>query len=150
MWILLIVIVILVLAICLNSIFSFKKFNLVIWRNKGNIQTVRYIFDGWTNEEIKKKYFGSISFLESEASAGRTIPSLGRGGICRLLTDLPEIENAGTQVGSVVEIDYITTAGSPEMFEHFFKELGIAFHRSDPFFKPIKTLWQALNKKTGS
>lgn len=152
MWILFFLIVtIYILFVCLNSVFSFKKYNLIIWRNKNNTQTktIRYIFDGWTDTDKKNTYHGSLSFLESEASADRTTPSLKTGGIHRLSLDMPEIDSVGTQAGSVIEIEYFAVVDKTEMFENFFKKFGVAFHRAEPFYKPVKTLWQIINELFG-
>ena len=142
-------ILVVILLICINSTFTFKNYNLIIWRNnKVNIvTTIRYIFDGWTDQKQRQLFHSSITFLETEASAGRTTPSLTASGISRLFTNLPEIYGVGTQVGSLIEIDYITTVGSPAEFENFFVAVGIAVHRADPFVKPIKTIWQVLREK---
>jgi hypothetical protein len=106
------------------------------------IKTVYYIFDGWTDENKKKLFNGSVVFLSEEAGGLRHSPTLKDAGIFYIEGE-NEIQD-GAQIGSKLRVAYFVDYSTPEKVEKFFSNSKIAVHRADPFEQPPKKLWQVL------
>ncbi|MFH1235334.1 MAG: hypothetical protein V1685_00145 [Parcubacteria group bacterium] len=111
------------------------------------LETARYVFDGWKNNEQKKRFFGSVSFLSQEAGAGRISPALSDAKILFIKDDTDEVKGEGTVAGTVLKVAYDNRGSNPEKIENFFEQSGITIHRADPFIKPIKTIGRILKEK---
>ncbi|KAA0205891.1 hypothetical protein EDM68_04020 [Candidatus Uhrbacteria bacterium] len=62
-------------------------------------------FDGWKDETIRSKYFGSFSYYETEVAAGREKPPFPRG-VYALRVRGREVEGIGTSEGTRVDVEY--------------------------------------------
>ncbi len=119
------------------------------WPSK-YLESLFYIFDGWSNPEQKKRFFGSIDYFSQEVGAKRTEPTLIGADIFVTRSTANEIEGEGTPVGGVIKVSYNKLQTNPEKIDEFFNKSGIVVRRANPFFKPVKTIWQVLKEKLSS
>ncbi len=124
-----------------------KNHILFIGKPPDELRIIRYVFDGWTNEDQKKKFFGSVMFLWEEACAGRIMPMLRGSNLFFILSTANELDDEGTPKGSILKIEFEDSWGSIEKIEKFFNDSGIAIYRAEPFEKPVKTIWQIIGEK---
>jgi hypothetical protein len=120
-----------------------KNYILFVGIVDKRMKTVRYIFDGWSNEDQKKDFFGSIEFLSQEAGAGRISPTLDDAKIACIKSVIDE-DKGGTPIGSLIKVLFDSKNSDLDKIEHFFRESKVKVHRAKPFVKPVKTIWQVL------
>jgi len=102
--------------------------------------TVRFVFEGWKDRTAADRFHESISYLDAETAAKRNpgpdgmycIRCRGKGEPTR---------------DAVLEVTYDNALCDPEKLDMFFATSGVAVHHADPFFKPVKSLWQALAQR---
>ena len=108
--------------------------------------TAFYIFDGWIDEQTKRRFQASLTVLGEEAGAGRVTPTLTEAGIFDIGTP-SESDNRGTLLGSIIKVLYSNRYSNPQKIEKFFTESKVAVHRAEPINKPTKTVGELLREK---
>lgn len=124
-----------------------EKYTLFIgWPSK-NLESVFYIFDGWSDSEQKKRFFGSVDYFSQEVGARRTELKLVGADIFTTKSTANEIKGKGTLVGGIIKVNYNKLETNQDRIDDFFKNSGIMVRHANLFFKPVKSIWQVFKER---
>ena len=126
-------------------IFQGKNYDLVVGKPRPQFKTARFVFEGWTDEEQRNKYMGSISDFEIENNAGRVLPRTPAGRaiiklVCWEAEDAVRDEDIYPAIGTICDVTFRHELASAEEIRNHFAAHGIALTPVEPFIKAEKTM----------
>ena len=128
-----------------------EHYDIIVGDKLPFLKTIRFIFEGWTDEEERKKYMSDVRFFETESTDGHIQPRVpaARSILQFVCWERKHPIRDGINVpaiGTICDVIYYWKTASPEEIRDYFASHGIAMRPAEPFFKPRKlmTWWQFL------